>query len=400
LQSRLPSTVIVLGFVSFFNDLASDMVIPLIPIVLASVLSAGPVALGLIEGVADAIASFLKLWAGRHSDHLGSKRKGLTFTGYILSNITRPLLGVAGSWPAVLLLRSMDRVGKGIRSAPRDAMLADATPLGMLGRAYGFHRMLDNGGAVAGALLAAAILASGDFSLTQVILLSSVPGGIVLALLFLVKEPPPKPHSARPSTRPSLAWDALPPAVRRYLPVLMLFTFARASETFIVLLGHQMGLDVVHLLLLWAALNLCKAVTSSMGGHAADRIGRVRVMLTSWIAFGLAFGMLSQVTAAQSLWFITLFYGLAAGFGEGAERALIADLAPEESRGTAFGWYYLSVGIVAIPAGVAFGVIWQWVGPAVAFSMAGAAAIVSAWLLRMAVATESTIAQPYPRNVN
>ena len=375
------------------------MVIPLIPIVLASVLSAGPVALGLIEGVADAIASFLKLWAGRHSDHLGGKRKGLTFTGYTLSNITRPLLGLVGSWPAVLLLRSLDRVGKGIRSAPRDAMLADATPPGMLGRAYGFHRMLDNGGAVAGALLAAAILASGDFSLTQVILLSSVPGGIVLALLFLVKEPPPKARSARPPI-PPLAWAALPPVVRRYLPILMLFTFARASETFIVLLGHQMGLDIVHLLLLWAALNLCKAVTSSLGGHAADRIGRVRVMLMSWVAFGFAFGMLGQVGAAKSLWVVTLFYGLAAGFGEGAERALIVDLASEESRGTVFGWYYLSVGIAAIPAGVVFGVIWQWAGSAVAFSMAGVAAIVSALLLRTAVVTESPIAQPYPRNVN
>ena len=164
---RLPTTVIVLGLVSFLNDLASDMVIPLIPILLASVLSAGPVALGLIEGVADAIASLLKLWAGRHSDVIGGRRKALTLAGYTLSNIARPLLALAGSWPVLLLLRSIDRVGKGIRSAPRDAMVVDATSPAMLGRAFGFHRMLDNGGAVAGALVAAAALSLSGLSLAQ-----------------------------------------------------------------------------------------------------------------------------------------------------------------------------------------------------------------------------------------
>ena len=145
---KLPRTVIVLGLVSFFNDFASDIVIPLIPILLATVLAAGPVALGLIEGVADAVASLIKLWSGRHSDIMRGRRKGLAVAGYTLSNIARPLLGLAGSWPVLLVLRSIDRVGKGLRSAPRDALVADATPTGMHGYAFGYHRALDNAGAV------------------------------------------------------------------------------------------------------------------------------------------------------------------------------------------------------------------------------------------------------------
>src|SRR3954451_17172755 len=180
---KLPRTVIVLGLVSFFNDFASDIVIPLIPILLATVLAAGPAALGLIEGVADAVASLLKLWSGRHSDAMSGRRKGLAVAGYTLSNIARPLLGLAGSWPMVLLLRSIDRMGKGLRSAPRDALVADATPAHMGGYAFGFHRALDNGGAVAGSLAAAAVLAWSGLSLSEVILWSAVPGFVAVLLL-------------------------------------------------------------------------------------------------------------------------------------------------------------------------------------------------------------------------
>ena len=187
--TKLPRTVIVLGLVSFFNDFASDIVIPLIPILLATVLAAGPVALGLIEGVADAVASLIKLWSGRHSDIMSGRRKGLAVAGYTLSNIARPLLGLAGSWPVILVLRSIDRVGKGLRSAPRDALVADATPPGMHGYAFGYHRALDNAGAVAGSLAAAAVLAWSGMSLTEVILWSAVPGFIAVLLLGVgVKE--------------------------------------------------------------------------------------------------------------------------------------------------------------------------------------------------------------------
>src|SRR5688500_13449307 len=211
---KLPRTVIVLGLVSFFNDFASDIVIPLIPILLATVLAAGPVALGLIEGVADAIASLLKLWSGRHSDIMSGRRKGLAVAGYTLSNIARPMLGLAGSWPVILVLRSIDRVGKGLRSAPRDALVADATPPGMHGYAFGYYRAMDNGGAVAGSLAAAAVLAWSGSSLAEVILWSAVPGVVAVLLLGVgvkeeKEEKAPADRSTAPVVLPPLRWSVL-----------------------------------------------------------------------------------------------------------------------------------------------------------------------------------------------
>ncbi|MDP1950471.1 MAG: MFS transporter [Nitrosomonas sp.] len=381
-SKTLPRTVIVLGLVSFFNDFASDIVIPLIPILLATVLAAGPIALGFIEGVADALASFLKLWSGRHSDVLSGRRKGLALAGYSLSNFARPLLGLAGSWFTLLLLRSLDRVGKGLRSAPRDALVADATPPHMRGYAFGFHRALDNGGAVAGSLAAAAALAWFDLSLVEVILWSAIPGFLAVLLLGVGVKEEKTTVIQTPTMLPPLAWSALSLPMRRYLLVLMLFTFARASETFILLLGHQLGIGVVELLLLWSALNFCKAITATWGGKLADRLGRGTLMLIGWITFALSFLMLSQVTGNTGLWLVIIFYGLFAGLSEGAERALISDYAKAGERGTAFGWYYLAMGIAAIPAGLLFGTIWYWQSAAVAFLFAGGLSALAALLLR------------------
>jgi MFS family permease len=388
---KLPRTVIVLGLVSFFNDFASDIVIPLIPILLATVLAAGPVALGLIEGVADAVASLIKLWSGRHSDIMSGRRKGLAVAGYTLSNIARPLLGLAGSWPVLLVLRSIDRVGKGLRSAPRDALVADATPTGMHGYAFGYHRALDNAGAVAGSLAAAAVLAWSGMSLNEVILWSAVPGVIAVLLLGVgVKEEHKIAHdnaagpapAAERVALPPLRWSVLSLPMRRYLLVLMLFTFARASETFILLLGHQLGVATVELLLLWAALNLCKAATSTWGGRLADSLGRGALMLLGWTTFSVSFLMLGIVEHSAGLWTVSIFYGLCAGMSEGAERANISDYASPRERGTAFGWYHLMVGIAAIPAGLLFGSIWQFQGAPMAFFFAGSLAALAALLLR------------------
>jgi MFS family permease len=392
--NKLPRTVIVLGLVSFFNDFASDIVIPLIPILLATVLAAGPVALGIIEGVADAVASLIKLWSGRHSDIMSGRRKRLAVVGYTLSNIARPLLGLAGTWPMILVLRSIDRVGKGLRSAPRDALVADATPPGMHGYAFGYHRAMDNGGAVAGSLAAAAMLSWSGLSLTEVILWSAVPGFVSVLLLGVgVKEdgkgkltPDHAPAQAlappAPAKLPPLRWSVLSLPMRRYLLVLMLFTFARASETFILLLGHQLGIGTVELLLLWAALNLCKAATSTWGGRLADSLGRGALMLLGWTTFALSFLMLGTVEHSVGLWSVSIFYGLCAGMSEGAERAIISDYASPRERGTAFGWYHLMVGIAAIPGGLLFGSIWQFHSAAIAFFFAGGLATLSALLLR------------------
>lgn len=381
-MQKLPRTVVVLGFVSFLNDFASDIVVPLIPILLATVLVAGPVALGLIEGVADAVAAFLKLWSGRHSDALAGRRKGLTVSGYLLSNAARPLLGLATAWPVVLLLRGIDRVGKGIRSAPRDALVVDVTPPAIRGYAFGFHRALDNGGAVAGALAAAAILAWSPLSLSQVILFSALPGFLAVGLMAIgVKDPPRAAPDSVPL--PPLSWRRLPEPMRRYLLVLGLFTLARASETFILLLGHQLGVGVVELLLLWAALNLCKALTSTRGGKLADWLGRGPMLLLSWTAFALSFMLLGKVSGNLGLWLVTLFYGLFMGLSEGAERAVIGDFSGAAERGAAFGWYHLALGVAAIPAGLLFGLIWHYQSAAMAFFVAGGVAAASALLLRI-----------------
>lgn len=385
IREKLPRTVIVLGLISFFNDFASDIVIPLIPILLATVLAAGPVALGFIEGVADAVASLLKLWSGRHSDALSGRRKGLAMAGYTLSNIARPLLGLAGSWPVILVLRSIDRMGKGLRSAPRDALVADATPPHMRGYAFGFHRAMDNGGAVAGSLAAAAALAWSGLSLTEVILWSAVPGFAAVMLLGLgIKEEKEEKTVVRaPVTLPPLRWSMLSLPMRRYLLVLMLFTFARASETFILLLGHQLGVGVVELLLLWSALNLSKAATSTLGGQLADRWGRGALILIGWTAFSISFLLLGTVEDRAGLWVVSIFYGLCTGMSEGAERAIISDYALPLERGTAFGWYHLMVGIAAIPAGLLFGSIWQFHNAGMAFFFAGGLAAFAVLLLRV-----------------
>jgi MFS family permease len=429
MQPRLPSTVIALGLVSFFNDLASEIVVPLVPILLATVLGAGPVALGLIEGVADAIAAALRLWSGRRSDQLGGRRKGLVLAGYALSNLVRPLLALAGSWMTVLVLRSFDRVGKGLRTAPRDALVSDATPAAMRGYAYGFQRALDNGGAVGGSLIAAGVLAWSTIGLQQMILLSVIPGALaVLCVVFGVRTTPspsappllgkegrtattPSPSAppllgkeGRTPTTPSpsappllgeervaaaalppLRWSALGVAMRRYLAVIGLFTLARASETFIVLLGHQRGASTVELLVLWAALSLAKSITATQGGKLADRLGRIAPIALSWTALAVGFVLLAVLPGHAALWVVTVGYGLFAGLGEGAERALIGDFSQERERGTAFGWYNLMLGLFAVPAGVMFGGLWQVFGAPAAFATAGllgvaAVALLLAWV--------------------
>jgi MFS family permease len=377
---RLPRTVVALGLVSLFNDLASEIVVPLIPILLTTVLGAGPVALGVIEGVADAVAAFLKLWSGRRSDALGGRRKGLTVAGYLLSNFARPLLGLAGSWTTVLLLRSADRVGKGLRTAPRDALIADAASPQIRGYAYGFNRALDNLGAVGGSLLAAAVLTWSHIGLTQMILWSAIPG-LIAILVLVIGVQDTRVATAPTAAVPPLAFSALTGRMRRYLAVVGVFTLARASETFILLLGHQRGGPVVELLLLWAALNFAKATTSTLGGRLADRISRGAVVAISWSAFSLAFALLAVFPGQQALWLITVAYGLFAGFGEGAERAVISDFAAEQERGTAFGWYNLVLGLAAIPGGLLFGGLWHYYGAAAAFLTAGALAFISVVLL-------------------
>lgn len=384
-QRRLPRTVYVVGLISLLNDFASEMVTPLIPLLLVTVLAAGPVALGLIEGLADTVTNLLKLWAGARSDRAGRRRKPFILLGYSLSNVVRPLLGLSSSWLMVLAIRVTDRVGKGLRSAPRDALLADAIPHGMAARAYGLTRALDHSGAVLGALAAAAVLHWGTERLDLIIAFSAIPGLFaILFVVFGIQEPIVKAAAAK--IHAPVHWQRLSTKTRTYLIAVGLFALGRIPETFLLLRGHELHMSVVQLLLLWAALHTVKALTAESAGRLADRIGRRPVLLAGYAVYVLA---LIGLAFAESIWHLSLLclvLGLYFGLTEGAERALVRDLAPTAERGTAFGWYHMIVGVAAIPAGLLLGGLWALIGAQTAFlvsaSIAAASSLFFWWRVR------------------
>lgn len=365
-KRHLPRTVIVVGFVSLLNDFASEMVTPLIPLLLTTMLGAGPMALGFIEGLADATTNLLKLWAGRRSDMARQRRKPFMLFGYALSNLVRPLIGFSESWLMVLGIRVTDRVGKGLRSAPRDAMLADVIPDGMAARAYGLTRALDHAGAVLGALVAAAVVYWGTERLDLVIAFSAIPGLFaILLIIFGIREP--VRHTASLELLAPLRWRGLSAKTRAYLVALGLFALGRIPETFLLLRGHELGMNVVQLLLLWAAMHIVKVLTAEGAGRLADRNGRRPVLLAGYTVYILALTGLAFTTSVSHLWLLSLTLGLHFGLTEGAERALVRDLAPSTEHGTAFGWFYMIVGLAAIPAGLLLGGLWMLWDATVAF---------------------------------
>ena len=394
-KARLPASVVVLGWVSFLNELSSQIVAPLIPLLLATVLGAGPVALGVIEGFADAVASLLKLWAGRRSDVLGQKRKGFIVGGYGLSVIARPLIGLAINWPMVLLLRSLDRAGKGLRGAPRDALVADATPEQLQGRAYGLNRALDYAGAVGGSLIAAAALTYVSDKISTIIFLSVIPGVFALLLLvFVVQDAPAVATDQKQKVVPPLRWSALSVPSRRFLAVLMVFSCSRASESFILLRAHELGMSTVTVLLLWALLCAIQSGVAWAGGGLSDRFSKTTVVALTWLGYGVGLIVIATTATPGGLWIAVAIYALLTGIGEGAEKALVSELATEADRGTAFGWYNMIVGLSAIPAGLLFGVIWSQAAAGIAFAVFGGLAIASSALVLLRSQEQVT---PNPR---
>lgn len=382
---RLPAGVYVIGFVSMLNDIATDMVTPLIPILLATTLSSGAVALGLVEGVSNAVASFLRLWAGRYSDTRGGRRKPLAVWGYLLSNLVRPALALATAAWHVTLLRAIDRVGKGIRSAPRDALIVDLSPPSLRARAFGIHSAFDNFGAVCGALIGVAAVMMFAADLKTIVLISAIPGFLaVLVLAFGVTEPAKPRVETQSAIR--FRWREFSPAMRRYLLTVMLFTFARVAELFIILLAHQLGASTAHALLLWAAFNAIKIIANYGAGILSDRHGRMALIVPGWVLHSLAMLSFCFVTDLASLWWASLFFGFAMSISEGVERAVIGDYARAEERGTLFGWYHALVGVASIPAGLILGWLWQTLGVASAYGFAGACGLLAAYLLHFKVA--------------
>jgi MFS family permease len=382
----LPSTVWLLGLVSFFNDSASELVYPLLPLYLASVLMAGPKALGIIEGIAEATGSLLKLFAGVLSDKTRSTKYWVV-GGYSLAALGRPILALAGSWPVVLALRFSDRVGKGLRSSPRDAMLALSVAPEQRGLAFGFHRALDNAGAVVGPLLAAWLLYRG-MPIRDILLWTLVPGVMTVGLALCIREP----HREMPLHKPAFSWtlQGFPPVFKRYLLVLALFTLGNSSNMFLLLRAREMGLAESQVPLLWALASGMAMLFSTPLSALSDRLGRTRLIVGGWAVYGVFYLLLGL--NGQNLWLLWplfAFYGLFMAATEGAEKALVADLAPKELLGTAYGWFNLTAGVMLLPASVLFGWLWQTFSPESAFGFSASCAILAAFLLKFWVPTQS-----------
>jgi MFS family permease len=384
-RSALPRTVVVLGCVSFLNDAASEMITPLLPIFLTAALGAGPAIVGLVEGVAEATASVLKLVSGRLADR-GWRPKRLVLGGYAVSNATRPLIGLALGWPVVLALRFLDRVGKGLRTAPRDAMIAGSTTNDNRGRAFGFHRSMDHAGAVVGPLLAFWLLASG-VPLADVFLWSIVPGLLVVALIAFGV--PPDAPAVR-TAPPPLAWRTLDAPLRRLVVAAALLAAASVPEVFVVLWARDAGLPLEWVPLLWAAASLVKMGVVYPAGVASDVIGRLPLLVVGWtLRVALLLALAFVPAHGVLVWVLFVGYSATLAFTEPVERSLVGDRAAAGQRGTAYGLYHLASGAFALPGAIAFGVLWERAGAASALVAAAVLTAVAAATMARAWARTS-----------
>jgi MFS family permease len=388
---RLPRNVTAIGPVSLLNDASSEIIYPLLPLFLTVGLGASAKAFGLIEGLAESMASLLKLFSGYLSDRAG-KRKWFVVGGYALASFVRPFLGFASSWQQVLAIRLTDRVGKGVRTAPRDAMIADAVAIEQRGLAFGFHRAMDHAGAVIGPLLGYVLVAllvvnsevptAREF--VTIFLVASVPAilAVLVAIFFMRESDVPKPQEPKP---PKLTLRGFDSNFKKFLLILALFTLSNSSDGFLILRAKETGVSLAVIPLLWAAHHLTKVLSSLFGGDLSDRLGRKRLIVSGWVLYAAVYAGFAFVSQAVSVWILFLIYGIYFGLVEGAEKALVADLVQPEQRGTAYGLYNLAFGITVFPASLLMGMIWDWKGPATAFLFSAALGATAAALLLLFV---------------
>jgi MFS family permease len=392
MRSTRPSlgrNVLALTLVSFFTDVSSEMIYPLLPIFLTGVLGASASFVGAIEGAAETTSSILKLASGWWSDRI-QRRKPLVVFGYALASTMRPLVAFARSATEVLLIRVSDRVGKGIRNAPRDALIADSIDPSIRGRAFGFHRAGDHAGGVVGPLIAFALLSWWAVPMRQVFLLAAIPGAIaVLVTIVGVREPPRERAvgSRRRAATPALPSTRypLPGAFWSTLAVIVLFTLGNSTDAFLLLRATQLGVPTALAPVLWAVLHVVKAFSSTPGGALSDRVGRKPTLMAGWLLYAAVYGGFAVASAAWHAWALFAVYGVFFGLTEGTERALVADIVPPERRGSAYGWYHLAVGLGMFPASLLFGVLWDKAGAPTAFVVGAALALAAAVGLRVAV---------------
>lgn len=414
--TRLGGNVVALAAVSFFTDVSSEMIYPLLPLFLTGTIGASGATVGAIEGAAESTAALLKLASGWWSDHR-ARRKPLVLVGYGIASVARPLVALAGAAGQVLAIRLADRVGKGIRSSPRDALIADSVDAAVRGRAFGFHRAADHAGAVVGPLVAFALLGWAEVPLRVVFGLAAVPAAAAMVVLALaVKEPasrrgagvPPRLHdrspkrlghhpgdagrgessqgessrsTARRSGSPRDASNAraadarsspLPGRFWAFLGAVLVFTLGNSTDAFLLLRAAHLGVAPSLIPVLWAVLHVVKSAASTPGGALSDRVGRKPLIVGGWLLYALVYVGFAVATRAWHAWALFAVYGVFFGMTEGAEKALVSDIVGVGARGRAFGWYNLAVGIGAFPASLLFGLLWDRGGPEAAF-MAGAA---------------------------
>lgn len=366
-RRKLPPTVVGLGLVSLLTDAASEMIFPLLPVFVAG-LGGGPAMLGVIEGVAEAVASLLKLVAGRITDRTG-RRRPFVVGGYLLSAVARPCVALASAAGHVLAVRVVDRIGKGLRGAPRDALIAAAVPTDQRGEAFGFHRSMDHLGAVIGPLLAFAILRFVTDDLRTLFWLTAIPGALAVVAVWLYA------REAAPLAAPNKPDKPADRALARFLIPLSLFNLSRASDVFLLWLAAAQRTSLTELPLLWIALHVVRSATATLGGRLADRHGARLAIGLGWLVHvgvfaGLAFAHDQNVIRA-----LFVVYGLQAGLSEGAEKALVSRIAPSKQWGAAFGWYHFAAGAFALLANVGFGALYDAQGQAVAFLTSAALAL-------------------------
>lgn len=374
----LPRAVVALGVVSLFTDISSEMIFSLLPAFLAAHFPGAPLVLGVMEGLAELVSSGLKLLSGRWADRARSLKR-LVIAGYSVSAVARPLMAVVTRWWQPLLVRSADRVGKGVRTSPRDALIARWVPVQGRARAFSFHRAMDHAGAALGAAVAMGLTAVA-FRPEQVFLASAVPGVAAVAALAFTRDPPVSPPA--PSAEASAgAGERVPRSAWRFLAPVALFGLANSTDAFLLLKLTEQGAAPTLLPFAWLLLHVVRSTVSYPAGWTADRLGPGRVVLIGWLLYALSYlGLAFSRTTTETIGVIA-FYGLYDALTEGAERSLLTQLVPPGAQGRAFGRYHSISGVAALVAGVLFGAIWTRAGSAAAFLTAGSTAAGAAVML-------------------
>ena len=378
--------VFFLGWVSFLTDVSSEMIFNVFPLFLSHVLGVGAIFIGLIEGLGDSVATILKVAGGWASDKLG-QRKGLTTFGYVMSTVAKPFLLLATSGAAALAIRFFERSGKGVRTSPRDAMVADSATADTMGRSFGFHRAMDTAGAVGGIAIAAAIIyfmQGWEFTLELstfrwLVIIGVIPAVLsVVVLVFFV-------HEARTSRQKwgetgTAASGGFDRRFKIFLAILVIFTLGNSADIFLVLRASDIGLSPLHIILMLIPLSMVYAATSYPFGRLSDRIGRKRVIVAGWGVYALTYLGFALASPTWHVIYVVLLFGLYGvyyGAAEGVTRAFVADIVPREKRGTAYGLYHGAIGLSLLMASVTAGVLWEAIDPASTFFFGAAMAAVA-----------------------